>query len=436
MKTKSYAIFFALCVCVFILLLPSPVAVSASSAGDVFTIRYNSKQYTYSISKNEKKSSIHTIEHRFQRFGKKGTRTQRAELMQKVLDLGFSYEEAFTYVFNNFGSFADTIINGIARPKVNACINFNPNIKPMFNISREQDGYSVNKEEMYRDLIREYTRTGIINYVLKPKCKKADVEYSLLVKVQNLKSSFHTYYGSSSVDRRHNIERSLSAFNGLRLEPNVEYSFNTITGRRTEQNGYRKANIIMNDEYVEGFGGGVCQTSTTLYNALLLAGVEITEVRRHSLPSSYVALGFDAMVSYGTSDLKFVNKTNLPIFIRTYTTDTDLFVEVYGVPQNPEYKIKRVTEVIKRIPPKPEKVVVDKEGEYAHLVIYSDESAVLSYAKDGYEVNAYLEYYLGESLIERKLIRHERYKAQQGVSVVGAKARPKQPDVAELFSLT
>jgi len=422
---KGYVIFFAtyLLVLGFLFCSVPHSSVSASVDVDLFRLSYDGKSYEYSVAKNTPKSSIHTIEHQYQRFGKKGTPKQRAELMGRVVGLGFSYEQAFKYVFNNFDKFVDRVVKNIAQQKVDAKINFQPDASPMFKIMREQMGISVDKEALYRGLYDQYQQTGQIDYAVVPINQAPYIIHTDLTPIINLKSSFHTYYGSSSTDRCHNITTSLKAFNGLRLEPNKEYSFNKITGRRNEENGYRKANIIVNDEYVEGFGGGVCQTSTTIYNALLLAGLDITEVRKHSLPISYVALGFDAMVSFGSSDLKFVNRTNLPMFIKTYSNSTDIFVEVYGAPDKPDYKIKRVTEIVKRILPPPDKTVVDEKGEHADLVTFTDETATLTYPKDGYEVNGYLEFYLSGEFVDRKLIRHEAYKAQQGVLVRGAKER-------------
>ena len=122
-----------------------------------------------------------------------------------------------------------------------------------------------------------------------------------------LRSKFSTNYSKSTENRKSNVRTALGAFNGQIIMPEQEVSFNEITGARTKENGYKPANIILNGVYVQGSGGGVCQASTTLYNALLLSNIEILEVSKHSLPASYVPLALDAMVSEGISDLKFKN---------------------------------------------------------------------------------------------------------------------------------
>src|SRR5699024_1062257 len=117
------------------------------------------------------------------------------------------------------------------------------------------------------------------------------------------------------------------------------------TGPRTKENGYENANIIIDGNYVSGTGGGVCQASTTLYNALLLANMEILSVHHHSLPASYVPLSFDAMVIEGYADLIFKNTSNSPIFIKTICDENNVTVEIYGKSLEDNMQIKTRTEL-------------------------------------------------------------------------------------------
>ena len=142
-------------------------------------------------------------------------------------------------------------------------------------------------------------------------------------RVQNInskfvqKSFFETDFSSSLAERKNNIKLALSKFDGLTLEPGESFSFNQVTGRRNEESGYAQAKIISGGTFVQGFGGGVCQVSTTIYNACLLAGLEILEVHPHSLPVSYVEPGFDAMVNFSSSDLVVRNNTEGTIVFAT-----------------------------------------------------------------------------------------------------------------------
>ncbi|MCR4399884.1 MAG: VanW family protein [Syntrophomonadaceae bacterium] len=145
-----------------------------------------------------------------------------------------------------------------------------------------------------------------------------------------LLGGFSTSYRTSSADRAANVETAAAALDGATLAPGQEFSFNHTVGPRVASAGYLPANVIQNNEFVLGVGGGVCQVSSTLYNAVLLAGLEIVERHNHSVLVSYVPSGRDATVNYGRQDLRFRNNTGGPLYVRTVTADRTLTVEVYG----------------------------------------------------------------------------------------------------------
>lgn len=235
-----------------------------------------------------------------------------------------------------------------------------------------------------------------------------------------LRAEFSTSYAKSTANRKSNVKTALRAFNGQIVEPEQEVSFNEITGARTKENGYKPANIILNGIYVEGSGGGVCQASTTLYNALLLANLEILEVSKHSLPASYVPLALDAMVSEGVADLKFKNNTEEPIYIKTWGDNERVYVQIFGLAfENGEY-YKTRAEFVKSIPHPGDRIVQDVKGEYSNKVTFKGEYLRLKYPQEGYEANAYLQRYSAEGmLLEETLIRHEIYQAQEGIIIEG-----------------
>ncbi|HHU62451.1 MAG TPA: VanW family protein [Natronincola sp.] len=113
-----------------------------------------------------------------------------------------------------------------------------------------------------------------------------------------------------------NIELSLKAINNILLMPGETFSFNGIVGERTVERGYGSAPIILGETVVPGVGGGICQTSTTLYNAVRLAGLEIVERRIHSVPPSYIKHGLDATVAWPHTDFKFRNNSDSPVIVK------------------------------------------------------------------------------------------------------------------------
>jgi len=143
-------------------------------------------------------------------------------------------------------------------------------------------------------------------------------------------ASFTTWYKVSEVDRSHNLALAAKIVNATAIPAGEEFSFNRTVGERTYKNGYRDAMIINNGLFEPGLGGGICQVSSTIYNAALLAGMEITERHNHALAVTYVPLGRDATVSYGIQDFKFKNNTDYPIYIRAAAGGGGLTVSIYG----------------------------------------------------------------------------------------------------------
>ena len=140
---------------------------------------------------------------------------------------------------------------------------------------------------------------------------------------------------TANSDRNKNIELASGAMNGLIIQPGEEFSFNATTGNRTAEKGYRAAGAYSNGVLIEEPGGGVCQVSSTLYNAVVFSGLTTTERPAHSYEPSYVTPGEDAMVSYdghGGPDMKFVNNASTAIAIRTSFADRNLKVSIVGIP--------------------------------------------------------------------------------------------------------
>lgn len=143
-----------------------------------------------------------------------------------------------------------------------------------------------------------------------------------------------TRYNAAVTGRSENIRLSAESIENLIVGPDDTFSFNTTVGQRTEARGYKRADVILDGDLVEGLGGGICQTSSTLYNAADYSGLTIIERRPHSLPISYVPEGRDAMVSWGTSDLRFRNDYPFPVILRTYITPGQIKIEVRTSKEN------------------------------------------------------------------------------------------------------
>ncbi len=235
-----------------------------------------------------------------------------------------------------------------------------------------------------------------------------------------LRSKFFTSYTSSSSERKSNIKTASMSLDKTFIDVGAEFSFNKTVGARTIERGYRTSKIIVGGEFVDGVGGGVCQVSTTLYNAVLLAGLKITEYHPHSLAVSYVSPSFDAMVSYGFADLKFINNTNNPIILHTIATDCSITIEIYGEPNRCTYSRQSV--FLEEILAPKELEIIDEKQEYPDL--YLGQTKILKYSKAGLKSQGYLLTIKDGRIIEKKKIRTDTYQPIRGLIIKGTTPLP------------
>ncbi len=221
-------------------------------------------------------------------------------------------------------------------------------------------------------------------------------------------ASFSTTYHTSSDARRHNIALAANALDGYVLKRGGKLSFNAVVGARTEERGYKNANVILHGEFVKGVGGGVCQVSTTLYNLALKSGLDVVMSACHSLPVSYVDLGLDAMVS-ASSDLVIANNTAADVYLSVRAVDGVLTMTAFSKSTESNCNIKIYSVVDKRIEASYNTHLVDKvdkDGQAYH--------AIVKEKQDGAIVASYLEYYSCGKKV-RKNLRTSYYKASDGI---------------------
>jgi vancomycin resistance protein YoaR len=157
--------------------------------------------------------------------------------------------------------------------------------------------------------------------------------------ITGLVSSYETIYGGDS-NRRHNVQLVAHLVDKHLIAPGQEFSFNRTTGERTAAKGFLEAPVIINGELQTGLGGGVCQVSTTVFNAAFEAGLSITSRTNHALYISHYPLGRDATVDYPGIDLRFMNDTGHWLLLRTFVGESSLVVNLYGVPTHRRVEVE------------------------------------------------------------------------------------------------
>jgi hypothetical protein len=146
-----------------------------------------------------------------------------------------------------------------------------------------------------------------------------------------LVGKFETPILSKNANRTHNIKLAIARVNDYIIEPNQTFSYNQVVGPRSKERGYQIADIIVSGKVLKDYGGGVCQLSSTIYQAALAAELKVTEAHRHSAPVKYIGKNMDATVSYGFRDLKFKNTQENSILLSAMTDGRKVTVAVYAL---------------------------------------------------------------------------------------------------------
>lgn len=383
---------------------------------------FGQKTFVYNLKPNIKTSQIFSINYKLNQYNRFGTKQQRAGLLKHMLDLGFEKGVAVNYIFPNLENLVKKMAKNIYIKPQNATISTNPNSEKVFYISPQKIGLQLNKTQLYAQIVHNYLNNRPLIFTLPTKQILPTLFAENLAKHTHLRGDFSTSIASSSADRKHNIKNALNTLNMLEIQPGEVFSFNKAIGKRTEQNGYRPAKIIVNNQFVDGLGGGVCQVSSTLYNTALLAGLNIKEANKHSRQVGYVKYGFDAMVNFGSSDLKFENNTGTKLVIVTNFNQSKIRIRIFGENLG-RVKYKLINQIVSVTEPGQEEKQ-DTAGEYADKVMFKDQSFVLKKGIRGMEVKSFRQKYVDDLLVDTEFLRFDKFKPIDSVVVYGTKDRP------------
>jgi len=201
-----------------------------------------------------------------------------------------------------------------------------------FVFAGEENGFAIDQDKLAADISQALKDK---KFDAKITASGSDVapEISAASAKEKYKTiSSFTTNTTANQNRNTNVRLAAEAINGTVIKPGQEFSFNGTVGQRTEAKGYKGAAAYNNGEVVQEIGGGVCQVSTTLYNAVFKAGLKISSRRSHTFEPSYVTPGRDATVSWDQPDFKFINNSSTAIGLRASYADQKVTVSVYGIP--------------------------------------------------------------------------------------------------------
>ncbi|WP_461204613.1 VanW family protein [Clostridium sp. DL1XJH146] len=366
-----------------------------------FQIGYDELNATYNIEE--------TISEAFE-YGKDMSIIDKLKTIYKPvdekLDLDFSYNE------KPIDSVISQIEKEINKEPKAASIKYLGNSK--FEVTDDVKGAIVDSKELI-SLINEKIKEEEGDITVEAPIEEliAEPTGKQLRSIDTIVGSHNTSYTTSSYARSTNIEVATKAINGLLLMPGETFSFNEVVGKRTAAAGYMEAPVIVNKELVPGLGGGICQVSTTLYNAALKGGYEIVDRSHHTYPSHYADIGRDATVDYGNLDFAFKNNFDYPIYIQGYSKSKNLYFNIFSAKELTNRRYVITNDVYATFEPTT-KIIEDP-----NMLVGEEEFDTQPHT--GYKAKVYRTVYEGDTKIETQTISSDYYVPINGVKRVGTK---------------
>lgn len=295
-------------------------------------------------------------------------------------------------------------------------------VNGVFKATKSRDGRSVQVEDsvtvISHNLLKNVSEEPLTVSAI-VKVKKAKYTKKQVSKCKDLLGTYTTYYGSSTRARANNVRTAANYINGTIVYPGKTFSAIKTIKDRTEANGYQSAPEYSSGKVVEGVGGGVCQVSTTLYNAVINAELEIVERSPHSMVVGYVDVSRDAAISGNYKDLKFKNNTKVPVYIAAIADGSNLTFRIYGQetrPANRTFKFK--AEKIETIEPGDPQITEDATKPASYKMVTQS-------AHVGYKAKLWKIVYIDGKRTDKILVNSSSYAAEpEHITVGKQKASP------------
>ena len=236
--------------------------------------------------------------------------------------------------------------------------------------------------------------------------------YDQLMKIDTLLGSYETYFNPKRKNRVNNITVAAKSTSDILVNTNEKFSFNQQLRDNDAYNKLKVASIILNGKHDKGVGGGICQVSTTIYNAALYAGMDIVQITNHSIPSPYVTKGRDATVSNGSMDFVFKNNNNNPIIVHNEIFENKIASKIYGCSSD-KRNIEIETEIVETI--KNKKIYKSDSKLQKGTKVVEQEGRL------GYTVNTFRLYKSNNEILKKELVNTSYYPPCDEIILKGTK---------------
>lgn len=349
-------------------------------------------------------------------YARSGSLLKRYYMIKELNNQAWYTESAFGYDSDKIFEAVKSIEDKIYEAPVNASIK---KVDGEFVTEKGRVGHKLDVEATAKAVeemvsVKNYGGSSgailVITEEIEPEYTEEDFDKST-----DVIGTYSTKYSGGASARVTNMQVAANRLNGRIIYPEEVFSTNECFGESTEANGYKPAGAIVSGKLVNDYGGGVCQVSSTLYNAVLYAELEVVERQNHSLKVGYLDYGFDATLAGDYIDFKFKNNTKYPIYIEASVGDNQVLCSIYGNEIRPATRtLKFENALIETVSPGAEKVVYD-----SNLAEGTKKTTVS--ALRGYKYKVYKLIYENDELVEKTLVNDSYYKPRPAEVIVGTK---------------
>lgn len=341
--------------------------------------------------------------------GRRGSWWERLKIIKIAKKEGYPVRVHFRYNEARLNEILEAWKEKIEKPARNAALSLTGG-----DIIPQETGRKVEVDELRTTLLQALRNPETVNMAIPVSTVYPDVTSADIVQsgIKERLGFFSTEFDQKDVNRTANIKLAVRRINGHMLYPGQIFSFNEVVGPRDAAHGFKEAMEIIDGEFVPGIGGGICQVSSTLYNAMLLANLAVVERSNHSKPLGYVGMGRDATVAYGVIDFQFRNTLSFPVMIMAETDGNKIMIGLFG--QERSVNSVEILAADRRIIP-PETVRQEDRN------LYAGETKLEKKGKPGYEVTTIRVVRFQGKEIKREILSKDRYLPENTVIRVGSK---------------
>ncbi len=340
-----------------------------------------------------------------------------AEVLSALEDQPKTYEITATPDASGLKEKLAALTQELNQPAKDATVKSFDAASETFSFEEGQNGIAVDTDQLASQ-VEALLKDGGTGTVTIPVNETSFTVTAADLKANMKKLGTYSTKSTNTADGNTNMRLAMEAINGTCIPAGGTFNYWDIVGNTTPEKGYKKANAIINGKYVPSYGGGVCQTSTTLYGAAIRSAMEIVNRSSHSIKATYVPIGQDAAVSYPDLNFEFKNPTNYPLYISAGMDGKTLTATMYGY-QSPDYDTIEVTsQLTETIPPiSTPKYTVDKS--LAKGTMHYDAKA-----REGYRASAQRTYYKNGQVVKTEKLPNSYYRPAPAYYSIGPDTDP------------